>query len=330
MKVVITGAAGFLGRKLTRRLLVGAELVDRDGRTGPVDAMVLFDVVPARSFDDPRITVVTGEISDAALVRASIDEGTDSVFHFAAVVSGGAEADTDLGYRVNLDGTRAVLEACRALPHAPRVVFTSSVAVFGGDLPARLDDDTPLRPQTSYGAQKAMGELWLADYTRKGLIDGRALRLPTIVVRPGKPNKAASTFASSIIREPLSGHAAVCPVSADSRMWNLSPRRAVAAFVAAHNMPGDDWGWNRALNLPGLTASIGEMAAALTRVAGREVADRIHWQPDPFIQNIVTGWPNDFATPRALAMGFQPDASMDEIIQAFIDDDLPAQMAGTA
>jgi len=327
---VITGAAGFLGTKLTRRLLDGAELVDRDGRTGPVDALMLFDVVPARSFDDPRITVVTGEISDAALVRAAIDEGTDSVFHFAAVVSGGAEADTDLGYRVNLDGTRAVMQACRALPHAPRVVFTSSVAVFGGDLPARLDDDTPLRPQTSYGAQKAMGELWLADYTRKGFIDGRALRLPTIVVRSGKPNKAASTFASSIIREPLSGGAAVCPVSADSRMWNLSPRRAVAAFVDAHNSPGDDWGWNRSLNLPGLSASIGEMAAALARVAGRQVADRIVWQPDPFIQNIVAGWPNDFATPRALAMGFQPDASMDEIIQAFIDDDLPAQNAGTA
>ena len=330
MKVVITGAAGFLGRKLTRRLLDGAELVDRDGRTGPVDALVLFDVVPAHGFDDPRVSVVTGEISDAAEVAATIDVGTDSVFHFAAVVSAGAEADVDLGYRVNLDGTRAVMEACRALPHAPRVVFTSSVAVFGGDLPARLDDDTPLRPQTSYGAQKAMGELWLADYTRKGFIDGRALRLPTIVVRPGKPNKAASTFASSIIREPLCGHAAVCPVSADSRMWNLSPRRVVAAFVDAHNLSGDDWGWNRSLNLPGLSASIGEMAAALTRVAGQAVADRIHWQPDPFIQNIVAGWPNDFATPRALAMGFRPDASMDEIVQAFIDDDLPAQMAGTA
>jgi nucleoside-diphosphate-sugar epimerase len=327
MQVVITGAAGFLGRKLAQRLLDGAQLVDRDGRAAPVDRLLLFDVVAVDGFDDPRVVQVAGDIADAALVRRTIDAATDSVFHLAAVLSAGAEADFDLGYRVNLDGTRAVLEACRALDHAPRLLFTSSVAVFGGELPARLDDDTPLRPQTSYGVQKATGELLLNDYTRKGFLDGRALRLPTIVVRPGAPNLAASTFASSIIREPLSGQEAVCPVAAESRMWNLSPRRVVEAFLHAHDLPSEAWGWNRSLNLPGLPVTVGGMVEALRRVAGDAPVGRIRWRPDPFIQRIVSGWPGDFATPRALDMGFRADAAMDDIIRAFIDDDLPAQRA---
>jgi nucleoside-diphosphate-sugar epimerase len=327
MQVVITGAAGSLGRKLARRLLDGAELVGRDGRAAVVDRLVLFDVVAADGVDDPRVVTLAGDIADAALVRGLIDGATDGVFHLAAVVSAGAETDFDLGYRVNLEGTRAVLEACRALDHAPRVVFTSSVAVFGGDLPARLDDDTPLRPQTSYGVQKAMGEFLVNDYTRKGFLDGRALRLPTIVVRPGAPNLAASSFASSIIREPLSGREAVCPVAAESRMWNLSPRRVVDAFLRAHNLPAEAWGWNRSLNLPGISVTVGEMVEALGRVGGAAPVGRIRWQPDPFIQNIVSGWPGDFATPRALDMGFRADAAMDDIVRAFIDDDLPAQPA---
>ena len=322
VKAVITGAAGFLGGKLARRLVDGAELMHRDGRTGPVDELVLFDNAPVRGFDDPRVTVVTGDVADAKLMRGVIDDATHSVFHLAAVVSAGAEEDVELGYRVNLDGMRAVIEACRALPHAPRLVFASSVAVFGGELPARLDDDTPLRPQTSYGVQKVMGELMLGDYTRKGFLDGRALRLPTVVVRAGAPNRAASTFASSIIREPLSGRAVDCPVSAESRMWVLSPRRVVAAFLRAHDLPGDAWGWDRALTMPGLSLAAGEMVAALGRVAGAEVADRVRWRPDRFVQDIVSGWPGDFATPRAVDMGFQADPSMDDIIRAFIDDDL--------
>ena len=330
MKVVITGAAGFLGRKLARRLLDGAELVGRDGRSHTVGTLVLFDVVPVTGLNDPRVTTVTGEIYDTDLIARTIGGDTDSVFHFAAIVSSGAEADFDLGYRVNLDGTRAVLDACRALPHVPRVVFTSSVAAFGGDLPAVLDDDTPLRPQTSYGCQKAMGEFLVNDMSRKGDIDGRALRLPTIVVRPGKPNKAASTFASSILREPLTEATAVCPVARESRMWILSPRRVIEAFLHGHNLAPEDWGWNRSLNLPGIAVSIDDMVAALGQVAGQPTVDRIRWEPDPFIQQIVSGWPGSFETPRARDMGFNPDPSMTAIVEAFVEDDLAAQKAGTA
>ena len=234
MKVVITGGAGFIGRQLAERLLALGELPDRDGKPHPIDELVLFDAVEPAPFKTPdkRVRAVTGDIADRALVARTIDGKTGSVFHLAAVVSAAAEADFDLGMRVNVEGTQAVLEACRALPQPARLVFTSSIAVFGGDMPPTLIDTTPLTPQTSYGAQKAIGELLLNDYSRKGFIDGRALRLPTIVVRPGKPNKAASTFASSILREPLAGQEAICPVERSARMWILSPRRAVEVPAA--------------------------------------------------------------------------------------------------
>jgi len=265
---------------------------------------------------------VTGQIHDADLVRRLITPDTGAVFHFAAVVSAGAEKDFDLGYRVNLDGTRNVLEACRALGTKPRVVFTSSIAVYGGDLPERLGDDQPLTPQTSYGVQKAMGEMLVADYTRKGFVDGRSLRLPTIVVRPGKPNLAASTFASSIIREPLAGQEAICPVRPDNWMPLLSPRKTVEAFVRAHDLPSSDWGWNRSLTLPSLDATVQDMADALRRVAGEEAYRRIKWQPDPMIQKIVDGWPRKLASTRAKAMGFTTDPSIDALIEAHIEDDI--------
>ena len=247
MKVVITGGTGMLGKKLARKLLAQGTL-SPDGKATRIDKLVLMDVATAPDVPvDPRVEVVTGQIHDADLVRRLITPDTGAVFHFAAVVSAGAEKDFDLGYRVNLDGTRNVLEACRALGTKPRVVFTSSIAVYGGDLPERLGDDQPLTPQTSYGVQKAMGEMLVADYTRKGFVDGRSLRLPTIVVRPGKPNLAASTFASSIIREPLAGQEAICPVRPDNWMPLLSPRKTVEAFVRAHDLPSSDWGWNRSL-----------------------------------------------------------------------------------
>src|SRR5258708_26325466 len=233
MKVVITGGAGFIGRRLAERLLARGMLAASDGRPAEIDELVLFDVAPPQPAlkADRRLKVVTGDIADAATIRTLIDKRTGSVFHFAAVVSGQAEADTDIGYRVNLDGTRAVLEACRALGTAPRLVFASSLAVYGGDLPPALPHDTPLTPQTSYGAPKAMGELLVNDYSRKGHVDGRALPLPTIVVRPGRPNRAASTWASSIIREPFSGVEVVCPVGRDAVMSLLSPRRLIAAIA---------------------------------------------------------------------------------------------------
>jgi len=223
---------------------------------------------------------------------------------------------------VNLDGTRMVLDACRALGTCPRVVFTSSVAVYGGDMPETIPDNFALTPQTSYGTQKAMGELLINDYTRRGLIDGRALRLPTIVVRPGKPNLAASTFASSIIREPLSGQDAVCPVNPSTMMPLLSPRKAVEAFVRAHDLPPGAWGTNRALHLPSLDVSVADMADGLKRVAGDAAYRRIRWEIEPRIQKIVETWPGRLNSRRARGMGFESDASIEAIINAFIEDDL--------
>ena len=322
MKVIITGGTGMLGKKLARQLLKQGSL-SPDGKPARIDKLVLMDVAATSELPaDPRLEIVTGEIHDAVLIKRLITPDTAAVFHFAAVVSAGAERDFDLGYRVNLDGTRLVLETCRALGTKPRLVFTSSIAVYGGDLPERLSDDQPLTPQTSYGIQKAMGEMLIADYTRKGFLDGRCLRLPTIVVRPGKPNLAASTFASSIIREPLAGQEAICPVRPDNWMPLLSPRKTIEAFVRAHDLPGSAWGWNRSLTLPSLDATVEDMASALRRVAGEDAYLRIKWQPDAMIQKIVDGWPRKLASTRAKAMGFTADSSVDALIEAHIQDDL--------
>ena len=236
-------------------------------------------------------------------------------------MSGGAEADFDLGYRVNLDGMRLVLERCRKLARPPRVVFASSVAAFGGTLPEVLDDSTTPNPQTSYGAQKVIGEYLVTDFTRKGFIDGRSLRLPTIVVRPGKPNLAASSFASSIFREPLNGVVAACPVPETTGIWLLSPRKVVEAFVHAHELDSTAWGVNRVVNLPGITVTVKEGVEALRRVAGAAVAARVQYQPEERIQAIVKTWPVRFRTPRALAMGFTADPDIETVIRGYIEDE---------
>ena len=317
MRIVVTGGCGFLGRRVALRLLERRD----------VEELVLFDNTPSPAPlpEDPRLRLVTGDIADGETVRRVISPGTRSVFHLAAVVSGEAEADTDLGYRVNLDGTRMVLDACRALGTSPRLVFASSLAVYGGTLPPAVGDETPLMPQTSYGAQKSIGELLVNDYSRKGFVDGRALRLPTVVVRPGRPNRASSTFASSMIREPLSGREAVCPVSPETVMALASPRRVVEALLHAHDLPGNAFGASRSLQLPGFSVAVGEMAAAVRRAGGEEAYARIRWEPDPLIQRIISGWPAAVAAPRAKALGFSADAGIDEVVQAFIEDDLEAQ-----
>ncbi len=323
MRIVITGGAGFIGKKLARALLARGTLMDRDGTVQSIRTITLFDVVEADGLpDDPRLETVAGDITDPAAVKALIGPRTDGVFHLAAIVSANAEQDFDLGYRVNLDGTRHVLEACRALPEPIRLVFASSVAVYGGEMPPVLDDGTILTPQTSYGAQKAAGELLLNDYGRKGFVDGRALRLPTIVVRPGKPNKAASTFASSIVREPLAGQEAVCPVEREAEMYILSPRRVIRALTHAFELPSAAFGMTRMLTLPGITVSIGQIVDALAEIAGARVAGRIQWRPDPVIQKIVAGWPARFDARRGRQMGFEPDADVGEIIRAHIEDEL--------
>jgi len=280
-----------------------------------------LDIVPAEGLTDARIRMIVGDISDAALLHRAIDRNTASVFHLAAIVSGQAEADFDLGMRINVDASRSLLEACRASGHQPRVVFTSSVAVYGGDLPATVPDSTALNPQSSYGTQKAMGELLINDYSRKGFIDGRVLRLPTISVRPGKPNKAASSFASGIIREPLNGEQSTCPIAPETRVWLLSPRKAIEGLILGHELPAQALGLSRVVNLPGVCVTVREMLAALERVAGTEAAKRVRWERDAATDRIVSSWPGAWDARRAEALGFKGDADFDSIIRAYIEDE---------
>lgn len=318
MKVLITGGAGFLGLQLARLLLKRGTL-NLGGKAVTIDQLTLLDVV-APQIDDARVRVVTGDLSDPAVLAQAIDRETGAIFHLAAVVSGQAEADFDLGMRVNLDASRALLETCRTLGHAPRVVFTSSVAVYGGKLPAVVQDDTALNPQSSYGVQKAIGELLLTDYSRRGFVDGRVLRLPTISVRPGKPNAAASSFASGIIREPLSGEAANCPVDPATSLWLLSPRGAIQALVNGIELDGERFGNRRVVNLPGLSVTAAQMVEALRRVAGDTVADRVTWNREERVEKIVGTWPAAWDVSRAVALGFESDASFDDVIRGYAED----------
>lgn len=317
MRVLITGGGGFLGQGVARALLARGGLSSEPGGTPRLTSLTLFDqALPDRGLDDPRVRSVAGNVLDSDAVARAFEGGVDAVFHLASVVSAGAEADFDLGMRVNLDGMRRVLEACRRQAVPPRVVFTSSVAAFGGALPEVITDATAATPQSSYGTQKVIGELLVGDYTRKGFIDGRTIRLPTIVVRPGKPNKAASGFMSTILREPMKGEDAVCPVSRDARMWILSPERAIDALIHAMELPSSAWGWNRTLNAPGITASVDEALAALTRIAGPEAAARVRFERDEAIERIVLSWPARFETPRAHALGFKGDGDIEKIVRA--------------
>jgi nucleoside-diphosphate-sugar epimerase len=322
MRIVITGGAGFLGRKLARRILQLGALTNAMGARREVEDVLLLDVVAAPGLDDARLRARSGDIADPAVVRDAVDERTDSVFHLAAVVSGEAEADFDLGWRVNFDATRALLERCRALPRPPKVAFTSSCAVFGGTLPDVVPDTQQLTPQSSYGAQKACGELLVWDYTRKGMVDGRSLRLPTVSVRPGKPNKAASSFASGIIREPLDGVEAICPVAPATGMWLTSPRTVVDNIVVAHEAPAAAFGATRSINLPGISTTVAGMIASLARVAGADVAARIVKRHDPAIDRIVRTWPRDFDTVFARSLGMRADVDFDGIVRQYIDDEL--------
>jgi D-erythronate 2-dehydrogenase len=317
MKVFITGGGGFLGYRLALRLLERKTLAGPDGKPAPISQIKLMDAVfPPDT--DPRLVCVKGDIAVPGAIAAAMDADTNSVFHLAAVVSSGAEADFDLGYRVNLDGTRNLVEACRKLKAAPRLVFSSSLAVFGGRLPAVVDDSITPNPQTSYGTQKVIGEYLLTDYSRKGFLDGRSLRLPTIVVRPGKPNLASTSFASGMFREPLNGVVCECPVDDTVEIWILSPGKVLDAFVHAHDLPASAWGTNRAISLPGITFSVRQGVEALRRIAGDKVAARVVFKPVDRIQNMIKTFPARFKTPRAVELGFTADSGIDAILKDYI------------
>jgi nucleoside-diphosphate-sugar epimerase len=318
MKILLTGGAGFLGQRLAHELLK-SELKQI------VTELVLLDITPLRDaalLADRRVRSVTGELQHllADGAKPGVIQGVAGVFHLAAAVSGECEADMDVGLCANLDTTRALLDACRTLSQPPRLVFSSSLAVYGGDMPEVIADSTLPMPQNSYGAQKFICEQLIADYTRKGYLDGRSVRLPTVTVRPGKPNKAASGFMSGIIREPLAGAEAICPVDAQTGVWITSPRFAVAGLIAAFETPMSAWGGRTALNLPGLSVRIAQMIAALERRAGAHVAARVRMENDATISRIVGGWPWRFDTARARGLGLSGPAGIDELVAEYIAD----------
>lgn len=315
MNVLVTGGAGFLGQSLIAALLARGTLDAGDGPR-PVTRILAFDVAPG-ALVDPRLEYRTGRLETSGAADALVDADTRAAFHLAAVVSGSAEADFDLGMRVNLDGTRALLDRIRALGTAPRVLFTSSIAVFGGDLPEVVTDATTPTPQGSYGVQKLIGELLVGDMTRKGFLDGRSVRVPTVVVRPGAPNGAASGFASAIVREPLAGRDYALPVSLDTAMWMASPQAVVAMLLRAFELPPQAWGWNRALNLPGLTATMGEALDALRAQAGDAVAARVRVEPDERVLRLVRTWASRFDCARARALGFEADPDFAAILRQY-------------
>jgi len=325
---MIIGAAGMMGRKLALDIARDAALAGR-----PVAQLSLVDVITPEQPTDFNGKVVTrsGDISRPETAREWLSSRPDVIFHLAAIVSGEAELEFEKGYAINLDGTRHLFDAIReqgqSEPYKPRVVFTSSIAVFGAPFPDKIDDEFFLTPRTSYGTQKAIGELLLADYSRKGFLDGIGIRLPTVCIRPGRPNKAASGFFSNILREPLVGREAVLPVEDDVRHWHVSPRRAVDFLTRAATIDLQLVGHRRILNMPGLSATVAEQIEALRRVAGDRAVNLIRRQTDPQIEEIVAGWPRDFDARRALQLGFVADASFDEIIRNHVEDELNGALA---
>lgn len=328
MHIATIGAAGMIGRKLTDRLVRDGAL---DGKT--IDRLTLADVVPA---DSPagfsgQADVRSGDFSDAGEIQKLVDIRPDVIFHLAAIVSGEAEADFEKGYRINMDGMRHLLEAIR-LAHLsdgykPRLVFTSSLAVFGPPFPAIIPDEFHLTPATSYGTQKAICELLLSDYSRKGFVDGVGIRLPTICVRPGRPNRAASGFFSGIIREPLNGVEAILPVADTVRHWHASPRSAVGFLIHAAGLDTSRLGNDRSISMPGVSATVGDEIEALRKVAGEKAVSLIRREPDETIQRIVGGWAEQYDPRRALELGFRADASFEAIIRAHIEDEMGGRVA---
>jgi D-erythronate 2-dehydrogenase len=326
MHVLITGAAGMIGRKLTARLVADGAL---NGR--PIEKLTLLDVTaPQRPGNFAgQVDIIAADITDGERAHDAIAGRPEVIFHLAAVVSAEAELDFAKGMHVNFDGSRALFEAIRGIGggYRPRLVFSSSIAAFGAPFPDAIPDEFHLTPLTSYGTQKAMIELLLADYTRRGFLDGVGIRLPNIAVRPGKPNQAASGFFSSIIREPLNGEEAILPVDDDVRGWHASPRAAIGFLIHAAGLDAQMLGPRINLTMPGVCCAVADQIAALRRVAGDKVTARIRRVPDPMIARIVGGWPRRFDAGRARALGFKAEDSFDEIIRVHVEDELAGRIA---
>ena len=326
MKILVLGAGGMIGRKLIERLLASGTLQGQ-----PIEAITAFDVsAPDFTHETIRIDNVAGDVSDFSMCRDLVDERPDVIVHLAAIVSGQAEEDFELGYRINLDGTRHLFEAIRLEgrekkgAYRPRVVYASSIAVFGAPFPDPIPDEYHLTPLTSYGTQKAIGELLLTDYTRRNFMDGVGIRFPTIVVRPGKPNKAASGFFSNIVREPLAGQEAVLPVDRDVMHWMASPRAAAGFCLHAAEMDTETIGPRRNLTMPGVAVTVGEEIEAVRRAGGDEAAALIREEPDEAIRAMVGNWPRRFDARRATELGFEAEGSFDDIVKAHVEDEASA------
>jgi nucleoside-diphosphate-sugar epimerase len=319
MNILIIGGGGLIGQKLARALAQNGTL-----RGAPITQLTLADINDPAPIDAPfHVATARCDIADPASVAATVTDKIDVIYLLAAIVSSHAEADFDAGMSINLFGTYNVLERCRILGTKPVVVFTSSIAIYGGEAVDPLGDHSYPNPQTSYGAQKAIGEILINDYTRKGFIDGRAFRLPTISVRPGKPNRAASGFMSSILREPLNGQRATCPVAADFEHYYLSPRKCIENLIKGANLDAADLGQNRVMQMPGRTWSIGQMIAAMTDVAGPGPATLIDWTPQLDVQRIVSGWRWDIHAEKAKRLGLTADDSFQDNICHYLTDDKP-------
>jgi nucleoside-diphosphate-sugar epimerase len=321
--VVVTGGAGFLGSRLARELLAAGTVCVGGGPERPIGRLTLVDQVPVAAdlAADERVAVVVGDLGGAG---AEILDGAELIFHLAAAVSAECEADFDLGMRANLHATESLLEACRALGTSPVVAFASSIAVFGGSaehpLPPVIEDSTLPNPQSSYGAQKVICEQLLADYTRKGFVRGRSVRLMTVSVRPGRPNGAATGFLSGVIREPLAGQRAICPVDPDTAVALASPAKAIAALMAAGTSPEEAWGGRSAVNMPALSVTVADLVAGLERAAGPAATALIDWVPDPLTSRLMASWPAAFNSQRAGGLGLTPDPDVDSIISLHVEE----------
>jgi nucleoside-diphosphate-sugar epimerase len=319
MRVVITGGAGFIGHRLAEALLAKGSLVDQSGQRRDISELVIFDQAePSLPLNDSRVRVILGDMTQKQALSAALGNDIDTIFHLAGVVSGGAEADLQLGLAVNLDGTRLLLDLAADTGRKPKLIFASTLAVYGGPEATVVNDKTLPTPMSSYGVQKLCSEYLIGDYDRRGLVDGRSLRFPTIAVRPGKANLANSSFISSVIREPVAGRATVCPVPDDVPIALMSPGRLIAAILKVHDMPSDEFGWPRSLVLPAVQVTVAEMLDALEALKGRAVRDLVSFEPSARIIPMVKSWPAEVFSERAARLGIATDSGAREIVEDYL------------